>query len=140
MIAPTMTGALFNSERRQTPFVELDGLVMRALLALPRNEASLAGKNLCFPGKFPAPSGPSEVEMSCLERRGECRLEAAVKSFLLTRGATEMEPPTLHAPDIGGTLTVAGYLTADTARTTESVSAPLTKRNRPPTMWWRPIS
>ena len=80
-----MTGALFNSERRQTPFlVELDGLVMRPLLALPRNEASLAGKNLCFPGKFQAPSGTSELEMSCLERRGVCRLEAAVKSFLLT--------------------------------------------------------
>jgi hypothetical protein len=36
MMAPAIIGTLFNSERRQTPFLaELDGLVMRALLALP---------------------------------------------------------------------------------------------------------
>src|SRR5580765_1906862 len=75
MIAPTMTGALFNSERRQTSFlVELDGLVMRALLALPRNEASLAGKNLCFPGKFPAPSLPRKVPGTFWNIRGRDEL------------------------------------------------------------------
>src|SRR5512143_1599716 len=53
-MAPAIIGTLFNSERRQTPFLaELDGLVMRALLALPRNEASLAGKNLSLRPKVP---------------------------------------------------------------------------------------
>jgi hypothetical protein len=49
MRAPAMTGTLFNSERRQKPcLVEPDGFVMRALLALPRNEASLAGRTFFF--------------------------------------------------------------------------------------------
>jgi hypothetical protein len=47
MMTPAIAGTVFNSERRQTPFlIELEGLVMRALLTLPRNEASLARKNL----------------------------------------------------------------------------------------------
>ena len=42
MMAPANAGTVFNNDRRQTPFlVERDGLFMRALLALPRNEASL---------------------------------------------------------------------------------------------------
>jgi hypothetical protein len=54
MMTPAIAGTLFNSERRQTPFlIELEGLVMRALLTLPRNEASLARKNLLATWKVP---------------------------------------------------------------------------------------
>jgi hypothetical protein len=53
-MAPAKIGTLFNTERRQTPFVsEPDGLVMRILLALPRNEASLRGKTPSLPVKVP---------------------------------------------------------------------------------------
>jgi hypothetical protein len=45
MMAPTIIGTLFNTERRQTPsLIELDGFDMPALLTLPRNKARLAGE------------------------------------------------------------------------------------------------
>jgi len=55
MMAPAISGTLFNNERRQMPlFIELDGFVMQALLTLPRNKARFAGEKPLLPRKVPA--------------------------------------------------------------------------------------
>src|SRR5262249_11192819 len=53
-MAPAIIGALFNSERRQMPFwMDLEGLVTRALLACPEMKRVSCEKTFCFPAKFP---------------------------------------------------------------------------------------
>jgi hypothetical protein len=94
-IAPAIIGTLFNSDRRQTPFlIELEGLVMRALLALPRNEASLARKNRLVSYKVPGTPAKSRATALLLieagdKRRGRFRLHRLCIGCLISNSASK---------------------------------------------------